>query len=345
MSRWGQLDSSDLYAPKYFTESEIKQYENPYMDESYDKDIIINGWLKVADDYLLTVVNIGQIYEWFNLCKIKYNENTQKKLVIKESKGVMIRVLRIAKEAISSIIGLFKKDEFIPDDITININPETNPDCLHIEKDKIVISKDATIDLIDGMHQYISMTEYKSLHPEWDYNTEVRVVAFNDEKANRYILQRNNKNHLTDEEKTEKKQDEANFVINRLNDSFNFILKGTVKDKLFVINKILNQLFNLDKNDKTISRIEHRQNSIKLANTIEKNINLLVERKKINVEFSNEMWFISLYLIYYCQLKEIDFEYLINNINLDELSKKIVFKKFPTPSNIKIINEVISNVL
>lgn len=346
MNRWEQIDPSDLYLPKYFTELELKQYDFPISIDDSDKDIVIDKFLKISDDYWITVKNIEEIYEWRNLDKIKYNENTQKNLVIKESKGIYIRVLRIVTQAIKSITTLMRKNEFIPDDITINVNPEMFPDGIIEERDKLIISKDATIDLIDGMHQYISMCEVKDLNPNWNYSTEVRITFFNEEKANKYILQRNNKNHLTDEEKTEKnKSSEANFIINKLNESHNFYLKGTLKPHQYVINKILNQIYDIDNNN-IETHIKIRQKSVELANTIEKNINKLIEISNLfDIEFTKEYWFISLFMLNYCEKKGLEYEDIMKKIDLEKLSGKIVFKKLPTINNIKTLREVIKDVL
>ena len=108
--------------------------------------------------------------------KIPRSEDKESQL--QSGEGVVIRVLRIIKQAIESITGLMSNNEFITDDITINVNPELYPNCVRDVRNNLIIDKEAVIDLIDGMHQYISMTEVKDLNPDWDYNTEVRIVAF-----------------------------------------------------------------------------------------------------------------------------------------------------------------------
>jgi hypothetical protein len=282
-----------------------------------------------------------------NVNRVKYNPKMQRSLKVKVSKGVEVKVIRLNEKSLANIKYLMENNLFISDEITLNINPDMY-EGVKENRNKLIISKDSVIDIIDGMHQYVSMCLVKDLYPDWDYTTKVNITMFDEEKANRYIIQKDKKNHLTDEDKVEKDKDsETNFVINKLNRSNNFYLRGKVQDKLFVINKIMAKLFDLDNDSsKKLDFTSRRSKSVDLASTIENNINYLIEYKDLlGEDFSYTMWFISLYTTWMCLEKNIEFNSVIEKLDFEYLNNNIKFKNLPLDSNYKFMKEAINNVL
>jgi hypothetical protein len=192
MKRWGQLDPSDLVTTKYFTEGEMQDFEQPIIDKAGDKDLVVANWLQVNPDQYVCTMSIDQLIEWRNLNKIKYNPRTQRRLTEKKSKGIVVKVITLFEDALDAIRELMEHNEFISDDITFNVDP-TYYESPRIIKGKLVIPKESVIDIIDGFHRLKEMLEVKDFNPSWSYTCIVNIVMFDEEKANRFILHRQEK--------------------------------------------------------------------------------------------------------------------------------------------------------
>lgn len=332
--RYEQLDANDLYAPKYFTEYEIEEFKKPLEKNDEDIDMVFENWLQVSHDQYVCVVPIEQIVEWRNLNKIKYNHNTQRELTEKTTKGgVVVKVVTIFETALKAIKKLMLKDDFIPDDITFNTNPDFYEEP-KIKHGKLIVS---VADIIDGFHRYTSMCDVKDRNPNWKFNCIINVMVFNEEKAQRYMIQKDKKNHLSPKQLVKiDKNNESNYVISRLNESSSFHHRSKIDDDSFVmLVKLVADLFNP----------QERQEAVELSKLIEKNINEIIEIKNLYDEgFSKHEWFIYLYLLKLSDCNSNTFSNIINKIDMDYLLSKINFRNDPTKGNYKIIDTVFGEV-
>jgi hypothetical protein len=255
-------------------------------------------------------------------------------MTIKESRGVVVKIVTLVVESLRQIYDLMMANLFISDDLTLNINPDFYEEP-KVVRGKLVIPENSQIDMIDGFHRYLKMCDVKYKNPDWHYNCIFNIMAFNEEKALRYIIQKDKKNHLTEEELVEKdKLSDANYVINRLNENNDFHLRGTLTEEFVFLNKMIVKYFNPD-----------MQTRFKVFETIRDNINLLIETYNLfGKRLSKEEWFVYLYVLKYCTDKNLDFISFIKNIELTKTIEKIKFKKEPTPKHENIVKEVIANV-
>ena len=344
LSRWEELDPNDLYAPNYFTEMEIREYELPINDKKNDKDIVISKWLQVNSDQYVCTVSIDELLEWRDLNKIRYNPKTQRRLTEKTDKNVVYKVITVYPESLREIRELMHNNQFISDDITFNIDPSRYP-APKVVRGKLIIHKEIVIDILDGFHRLKEMIEEKTFNKDWAYNCIVNIVMFNEEKANQFILQRDKKNHLTREEVNEKDENsEIKFIINTLNDSNKFNLKKTIDQKKFdIVHNIISALFDLDNRiNRKKSFLERRQKSVEISNLIRDNINYIINSKKLfNVDFTPEMWLVSLYLTYFCYVNNYDMDDVLKYINFEKLVSNINFRNYPTKGDYKYLREAV----
>src|SRR5690606_26642351 len=92
-----------------------------------DEDIIFDEWFKIKYDQYSVKTTIDEVIKWRNNNRLIYNPETQRDLVIKESKGgISIKTVDINMEAVDNMIRLMENDEFFSDELTININTDIN---------------------------------------------------------------------------------------------------------------------------------------------------------------------------------------------------------------------------
>ena len=341
----GTFDSSKLNVDDYFTDKEKLEYSQKIIRKVQDEDIIIKAgcWTKVADDQIFITITPDDLMNYYiNRNKINYNPKTQRNLTIKETKTGKIKTITFDKVAYGSIsIGMANND-YISDILALNVNPDFyNPP--RIVNGNVVIPNESQIDCIDGYHRLQGAITTKINNPDWNQPLAFFLFICDEAKAVKYILQQDKKIHLSDEQATKADDtDAANFIIGKLNDSPKFILRNTIDDTKFVIlNKIITRLFNPSK----LYKPEDRQEAVKLYQTIENNINELIEVNDLyNLEFTKEKWFIFLYILKHCVDNELDFVTIVNKLSIDDILNQIRFTNKPNDSHYRIMREVVKNV-
>lgn len=338
--RWMDIDLSELNERKYFTDIEIEQFEKPIINKDYNDDIIFTEWVQIASDQYVTKASIDEIIQWRNSNKVKYNPDTQRDMTVKNYKGVNLQVVTLNKKSVKEIYQLMVENQFIPDDLTLNINTDINISSNQLPKvvnNNLIIPKEAQIDIIDGFHRFYTMCMVKDANPSWQFTCVFNIVMYDTEKANTFMLQRDKKNHLSKKQVTRiDKSSEVNYVIDRLNDSSKFHLKGKIDDETYYhLNTIITDVFNPTA----------REESVPLYKKIEKNINILVEEKEyFNKTFSKEEWFIYLYLIQKAEENNIDYISLIDMVDMEYLIDEIEYKNKPSKKHYRLIDKIVEEV-
>lgn len=332
----------ELEVEKYFTEKECDEYSIKIDRSQADEEIVITQWNKVADDQYSCVISSEDIYNWVNQNKVQYNPETQRDMEIKETKNGTIKVVKVFPEALKEIVESMKSGNYISDALTFNINIDKY---LPPKETKagLVIPKESVIDCIDGFHRLNAMTLVRAQDSEWQQNFVIILTLFDKNKAVKYILQQDKKNHLSDKQVTESDQnDAANFIIEKLNKpTSNFYLKGSLSVIIYTLNKIISKTFKT----KRMTTSEDIQETVKLYNYIEKNLNELIEDKNyFGKEFSKSEWFIYLNVLSYCREKDMNFVETINKLPIDKLMNEINITNEPILKHFRIISEVIKNV-
>jgi hypothetical protein len=339
LERCQDLDPSDLYAPKYFTEQELesKIYDKPLDENNDDFDIVIDEWNQITNDQYHFIASSDEVLKWTNLNKLKYNPNVQRDLKVKVNKGTEIMVVDINTDAVKEMEDLIENNEFFSDNLTINVNPDLYEEP-KIVKNKLIIPKESHIDLIDGFHRCLALMNVKRRKSDLKFTFQFNLTVFNEEKANKYMLQMDKKNHLSEEQVIRtNKNNFNNLVVTRLKDSSSFHLKKSLlNDSMFTyVVKLIEKIFN----------IKERPKAVDLYKNIEKNINIFVEEDNLyEREFTKQEWFVYLYILKYSIDSNINFINLINSIKIYSTLEKMKFIKEPSAKYYKILDKVLSEV-
>jgi len=341
----GTFDIKKLNVDDYFTEKEKIEYNQKIERKIQDKDIVIKAgcWTKVADDqYFITITPDDLMNEYINRNKINYNPKTQRNLTIKETKTGKVKMITFDSDAYKEIYESMGNNNYISDILALNVNIDyyAPPRILN---GNLVIPNESQIDCIDGYHRLQGAITTKISNPDWNQPLAFFLFVCDEDKAVRYILQQDKKIHLSDQQVVRADStDAANFIIDKLNDSSKFIMRNTIDNgKFVVLNKIITKLFNPSK----LYTPEDRQEAVKLYQTIENNINELIETNNLyNLDITKEIWFIYLYVLKYCTDNGLDYVSTINKLSIDDLLGKIKFTNKPNDKHYRLMREVVKNV-
>ena len=328
----------------YFTEKEKIDFSKKIDRQLQEEDIIIKAgnWMRVEDDqYVIKIYPDDLLKTYINKNKINYNPETQRDLSIKETKTGKIKTITFDSRAFNDIYNSMKNNLYISDTLALNINPDFNIPPKIVNGD-IVISKDSKIDCIDGYHRLRAAITTKMSNPNWNKPLVFFLFICDVDKAVQYILQQDEKIHLSDEQTTRVDNiDAANFIIKKINTS-NLYLRNTIDDtKAISLNKIINKIFEPKKIYKQADIIE----PLNLYNMITNNMNAIIERDNLfNADVSKERWFVYLYIMKYCEDKNLDFLRVADKESVEKILDRITFKREPTNVNYKFMKEVINNV-
>jgi len=328
-----------LETERYFTEIEDINFGKKILDEEIIKEVVITNWIKVNEDQYLCTMQSDYVNRLRDSLRFKYNENTQRSMTVKERGETIIKQVTLVPEARKAIHALMENNDFISDDLTLNINPDFY-EPPKIIRGNLVIPEESVIDIIDGFHRYLEMTAVKDENPDWEYTCIFNIVMFNEDKANKFIIQRDKKNHLTEEQVVmSNKTDLITLAITNLNNSDNFHLKGSIDKEMFLyLHRMMIRLFNKNNNFK-------RHDMVQLYKDIEKNINKVVEEYQLySSTLTKDKWFIYLYVMKHCANNELNFINVIKRLNIEEISKQMNFKKEPLDKHYAILYEVTKNV-
>lgn len=320
----------------YFSESEIRQFSNMkyvfYKKEKYP--IVINDVKEVRDDQWVTVLSFNELKELYDKQLIIYNPNTQRELKQKMRDGVIYFVADVRTSSVNEIKNLLLNDEYIPDDLTFNLNLD-NPDIeFDIVGNKIIVTG-GQFDIIDGFHRFRACIEAKAINPDFNYNFVINIMNFDENKANTYIAQRDKRNKINITfSKAIDSTSPTKIIVDRINSSPNCLWKGLIgKAGINVINVtevfgLIDYLYD--------SRKLTRSELIRTANHIINVINLCVDAKP---ELLNGTDFVELAIIISGTQKSPD-EYICYEEIKKAISKKDSLGKISNKVNSKNMNQI-----
>ena len=339
------FDYDKLNVDDYFTEREKDEFNQKISRNEQDTDIIIKAgsWMQVEDDqYVIKIYPDDLMTNYINKNKINYNPETQRDLTIKETKTGKVKMITFDTEAFESICASMANNTYISDMLALNVNLDFYAPPKIVRGD-LVIPKESQIDCIDGYHRLRAAITTKLRNPNWNKPLTFYLFICDVDKAVKYILQQDEKIHLSDEQVTKSDtMDAANFIINKLNEKDSSYIRNTITDeKSYALNKVIAKIFN----PKKLYTNEDRQDAVQLYLNIEKNINQLIEQNNMyKIDITKEMWFIYLYVLKHCLDNNIDFVSYINKLDIDKLIKQIQFNKQPIVKHYTLMKGVISHV-
>ncbi len=211
---------------EFYTSHEIKTYPKKKIEKVKPIDSLVIDCFQVNDDQWITVKDVDFFMGLRRHSKIRYNENAQRVLKKVVKNGKEIFKLAINRAAVKAIKLLMENNLYIPNTITLNINPEFDAD-VTFEDGKLVIKNLDMFDISDGYHRYLAMCEVKDSNPNFNFNMELRITNFPDEKACQFIWQEDQKTKMRRVDSESMNTNSfANSIVDFLIVNKTFYLKG-----------------------------------------------------------------------------------------------------------------------
>ena len=217
----------------FFTDSEIKKFSKiKYKKENINFPIKI-PMIQISPDHWVGKIDVKFLMQLKKAQMINYNENAQRTLERKISNGVEYYRIALNNKSVEEIIKSFENDSYIPNTITLNISEDS--DFYYNEESCLFVIKELNhFDILDGYHRYIAMSRIFQSNPEFNYEMELRIVCFNNEKARQFIWQEDQKTKMKKVDSDSFNQNNpANQIITMLNDMTEF--KGMFNKKDTII--------------------------------------------------------------------------------------------------------------
>ena len=188
-----------VLAPKelhyYFTDAEIKTWsKEKYNTDTFSFPIDFEV-IPVSDDQWIGKTSVKQLMELRDAHLIRYNENTQRTLKRVVRDGEETYRISISRKAVDGIKESFTKRNYIPNTITLNIPRTAN---FSYNKRKSILRVESTdyFDILDGYHRYLAMSNLYTADPDFDYEMELRLVCYPEDKAKQFIWQEDQKTKM-----------------------------------------------------------------------------------------------------------------------------------------------------
>lgn len=344
----GKLDGRQTLG-YYFTDAEISGYGNAKYEAKKKATFPLRfEMIPVADDQWIGVTSAKQLMELRDAQITSYNQNIQRTLqrVIKGNKEYW--VIKLNRDAVRSIQHSMEEEQYIPNTITLNIPDNENSDFYYDAKTRsLVINSADRLDLIDGYHRFVAITNATDINDEFDYPMELRITNYPEDKGQRFIYQEDQKTQMSRRDSESYNiDDEAYKLVKKLNGDTMCNLQGKISRNQGVVNfgsmgSVIKKLF-FDK----VSKKDARKVGLKAYKEILNGLNVITE---YTTEYLDEYpWkdlIISLITIRYFMENQIDFsglgetvKYVVENLDYDPAKIK---REILTRPLIKSVEELV----
>lgn len=221
------LDKNRL--KKYFTKKEIDLLSNEkYETETIEMPIEFTNMIQITDDQFIGKTTLQWLMKAKKAGIINYDPNEQRALRRVKHGETEIWKPWVSAKNVSEIKESMLNGTYIPDPITLNIPDGSS---YYYENGKLVIESLANgmFNLDDGYHRYLAMSQIHDFDKEFDYPMEIRLVNFDNAKANRFIFQQDQKTPM---KKVVSDSYDPNSIANRIIQRMNmdplFNLQGKI---------------------------------------------------------------------------------------------------------------------
>ena len=218
----------------FFTEQEMKTYSKSKYEMSASKFPIEFNVIQVTPTQWIGTIDVQSLMKLRNAQLINYNENAQRALqkVIKGDKEFF--KIQINKKAVNDIVDSLKSEMYIPDDLTLNIPEEDveNDFVFDPRTNRLIIKNIKHFNMTDGYHRYLSLCRLYDLNNEFNYNMELRITNFSEEKARQFIWQKDQKTKMRKiDSDSFNTVNPGNIVAGKINESPKCNIQGMVTQK------------------------------------------------------------------------------------------------------------------
>ena len=216
---------------KYYTESEIKTYsEAKYVEDKLNFPLKFSV-IQITEDQWIGRIDVKTLMKMRKAQLIFYNTNSQRTMqkVIRGERTYY--KIAVNKKAVKEIEESYRASEYIPNTITLNIPVDHEKTNYFYDSNShtIVVQSIPYFDIVDGYHRYVAMSHLSDTNPEFNYDMELRLTAFEEEKIQRLIFQEDQKTKMKKIDSDSFNMNHpANRVVTRLNESSKCNIKGLI---------------------------------------------------------------------------------------------------------------------
>lgn len=329
-----------------FTDHEINTYSQERLEDHKIKFPIMIDCIQIDDDQWIGRCDVNLLMELSNSQMIHYNENTQRALKRKIRGGNETYQIAINRKAIDSIKQMLIDNDFIPNTLTLNMPEGTSVYSYDYDKKRLVINSLEYFDITDGYHRYRAISEIYRKNDSFNYNMELRITSFSEDKSRRFIFQEDQKTKMRKiDSDAMNTRALANTVTRRVNDSSG-ILGGTINMSDGLINyaefaQCVQFFYNTKKIKSNSDRIKAVVN---ITKDIASRIEPLMESNDYYIN-ANHLDFIDLMILFTCAFESEDPVGDLNKAisNKDRLDRQKFYTKTPRKSCIEEIKRVIKS--
>ena len=231
-----EIIMGDSYTEKYFTDIEIKSLSKAKWYNAKVKFPLCFDVTRINDTHYVGATTVKDLMLLKDAQLINYNENAQRTMRHITRGEMEYYQIALNKEAVNEIMESYDSELYIPNTITLNL-PEDADYTYDEKKKQLIIHRLDYFDILDGYHRYIAMSKKVDKNPDWDYEMELRIVQFSEEKARRFIWQEDQKTKMRriDSDSMDVAK-VSNKIVDRLNNTSRFILSGKISRNKGIIN-------------------------------------------------------------------------------------------------------------
>lgn len=292
----------------FYSEQEINYYKkNKYKIEKIKFPLVFK-MIQIEEDQWIGKIDIKDLMKLRRAQMINYNVNAQRTMQRIIKGGKESYKISLNQKAVSEIAESFENKSFISNAITLNIPVESNAVFYYDEETCSLIIKSLDyFDITDGYHRFIAACQVSDLNSDFNYNMELRIVNFTEDKARQMIWQEDQKTKMRKIDSESMNMNKAaNTVVTRLNENPRCNLQGLISLNGGLVSfSELAQLVDYFY-FKDIKKEKERSIRIQAVNELTNNFNTLTE---YNTEYlENKMKYSTLLSFMFC------FDYFKENI-------------------------------
>ena len=259
--------------PTYFSNKEAKEYETTTYKRTDFKFPIRWDMIEIVEgNQWIGKISVKELMKLRNAQLINYNERTQRTLKRVVNKDFEYYQIALNRAAVEAITESFVKDQYIPNTITLNIPEDAE---FRYADGKLIISQTDRLDILDGYHRYVAMSNLYNQDSNFDYPMELRVVCFPEETAKQFIWQEDQKTKMRKMDSESLNQNSpANQVVNLINQTG--LLRNIIGRNEGIINQGLASNL-IDRIYFNTSKAIYRSTIMKVKNELSHRMNVLLD--------------------------------------------------------------------
>ena len=223
-------DKKILGIDEFYTMQEVQYYRKSKYENENIKFPLIFKMIQIEEDQWVGKIDVKTLMQLRKAQLINYNVNTQRVLqkIVRGDKTSY--KITLNQKAVKEIANGYANNTFIPNTISLNMPMEIYPDFYYDEDScSLIIKSIDHFDIIDGYHRMISACQVSDSDSNFNYNMELRIVNFTEDKAKQFIFQEDQKTKMRKiDSNSMNMNNAANIVVTRLNENVRCNLKGMI---------------------------------------------------------------------------------------------------------------------